>query len=78
MGLSDKLETLNDAVNHKKCAYAILLDKMKPDDVKALENAWAKGYSQRIILQALRAEGYKTSNEAIRAHKTETCKCFRK
>ena len=55
-----------------------MLEEMKPDDVKALENAWAKGYSQRLILQALRAEGYKTSNEAIRAHKTETCKCFRK
>jgi hypothetical protein len=52
-----------------------MLNEMPEDEQKALEEAWKKEISQRVILQALRSEGYKTSNEAIRAHRTGVCKC---
>jgi ribosomal protein S5 len=42
---------------------------------KAIDDAWAKGYSINIILSALRADGHKSSNESLRAHKNGTCKC---
>lgn len=75
MALSETLETINNALSFRKCAYQALVDSMKPDERKALENAWEKGYSQRVILRALRAEGYKTSNEAISGHRSGQCKC---
>lgn len=75
MGLKDKLEQINSSINSDKCAYQELLDSMKPEDLAALETAWEKGYSQRIILRALRSEGYKTSNESILGHKSGNCKC---
>jgi hypothetical protein len=74
MALFDKLEEANELVR-PKCAYQVMVDKMDKKDRDALQAAWDKGYSQRVILRALRAEGYKTSNEAIMAHRTGQCKC---
>jgi hypothetical protein len=74
MALSDKLEEANELVR-PKCAYQSMVDKMDKKDREALQAAWDKGYSQRVILRALRAEGYKTSNEAIMGHRTGQCKC---
>lgn len=78
MALADKLEQIKSTVVGDKCAYQNLLDSMKPEDLAALNAAWEKGYSQRIILRALRSEGYKTSNEAILGHKSGSCKCQKK
>lgn len=78
MGLADRLEEINNLLHSQKCAYVLLLDSMKKEDREALEAAWSKGTSQRIILRALRAEGYKTSNEAILNHRTGNCKCAKK
>lgn len=75
MSLADRLEEINDLVHSSKCAYVLLLESMKKEDRKALEDAWEKGISQRVILRALRTEGYKTSNEAIVNHRTGNCKC---
>jgi tRNA A37 N6-isopentenylltransferase MiaA len=50
-------------------------DEMTEEDRTALLAAWEKGISQRIILRALRAEGYRTSNESIANHKSGNCKC---
>ena len=74
MALSDKLEEANELVR-PKCAYQAMVDKMDKKDREALQAAWDKGYSQRVILRALRAEGYKTSNEAIMGHRQGQCKC---
>lgn len=74
MALFDKLEEANELVR-PKCAYQVMVDKMNDKDRAALQAAWDKGYSQRVILRALRAEGYKTSNEAIMGHRTGQCKC---
>jgi hypothetical protein len=74
MALFDKLEEVNELVR-PKCAYQVMVNKMTEADRTALQAAWDKGYSQRVILRALRAEGFKTSNEAIVAHRTGQCKC---
>jgi hypothetical protein len=74
MALFDKLEEANELVR-PKCAYKSMVDSMNETDFAALQAAWEKGYSQRVILRALRAEGYKTSNEAIMGHRTGQCKC---
>lgn len=73
MALSDKLTELT--TTNLKCAYVQMLENMKEEDRIALDKAWEKGISQRIILRALRSEGYKTSNEAILNHRTGNCKC---
>ena len=75
MGLADKLEQISETVNGTKCAYQLMLEAMPKDEREALDAAWEKGYSQRIILRALRSEGYKTSNESIMGHKSGSCKC---
>jgi hypothetical protein len=81
MALSDKIQ---EQVGSRArlvstyCPYQALYDSLPKDDQKALDDAWAKGYSTNIILNALRAEGHKSSNESIRAHKNGMCKCPRK
>jgi hypothetical protein len=78
MSLADKI---NEQVASRKktrigyCAYLSLYESLSKDDQKAIDDAWAKGYSINIILSALRADGHKSSNESLRAHKNGTCKC---
>ena len=76
MGLANKLEQIN--AKPEKCVYQLMVDAMPKEEREALEAAWAKGYSQRLILRALRSEGYKTSNEAILGHRSGSCKCPKK
>lgn len=75
MGLADRIQEIDDSINKKKCAYALMVQSMTEPERKALQEAWDNGVSGRIILRALRAEGYKTSNEAILGHKSGSCKC---
>jgi hypothetical protein len=75
MGLADKISKINNDLHGGICVYQKMLNEMPEDERKALDEAWKKEISQRVILQALRSEGYKTSNEAIRAHRTGVCKC---
>jgi hypothetical protein len=75
MGLADKINKINGDLHGGICVYQKMLNEMPEDEQKALAEAWKKDISQRVILQALRSEGYKTSNEAIRAHRTGVCKC---
>lgn len=76
MALADKLASME---NSKKkadyCAYREMYEALSPTDRKALDEAWAKGYSTNVILMALRSEGIKSSNESIRRHKMGACKC---
>ena len=79
MGLADKLE---NADKNKKpanwCPYQYMYDNLTPENKQALDDAWAKGLSANVVLSALRSEGIKSSNEAIRAHKNGVCKCLKK
>jgi hypothetical protein len=72
MALKDRFE--KEAIK-LPCAYVNTVNSMPEADQKALAEAWANGISRRVILRVLRAEGYKTSNEAIMAHRSGTCKC---
>jgi hypothetical protein len=78
MALADKIS--EQVLARKKirvgyCAYQTLYDSLSKEDQKAIDDAWEKGYSINIILSALRADGHKSSNESLRAHKNGTCKC---
>jgi len=79
MSLADKL---SNAANRRKpdtfCPYQFMYDNLTPENKKALDDAWAKGLSANVILSALRSEGIKSSNEAIRAHRNGVCKCPKK
>jgi len=76
MGLFEKLQEANELVK-PRCAYQAMVDGMNEADRNALQDAWDKGFSQRVVLRALRADGFKTSNESIMAHRTGQCKCPR-
>jgi len=80
MSLADKIE---NAVQERTkpsnyCAYQAMYDALSPENKKALDDAWTKGYSANIVLTALRSEGIKSSNESIRAHRNGLCKCKNK
>ena len=79
MGLADQLEAFNnETIKRRQCPYKTLLESMSKEDLQALQEAIDKGYSMNVILRALRAEGYKTSNEALSAHKKGRCSCAKK
>jgi hypothetical protein len=75
MALADKLNGMEKALRGNNCAYQTMYDALSPTDRKALDEAWAKGYSSNVILMALRSEGIKSSNESIRRHRIGACKC---
>lgn len=74
MALSDKLNDLTKK-DPTVCAYQSLFLGLSKEDQTALTEAWQKNIPARVVLQALRSEGYKTSNEAISNHRKGTCKC---
>jgi len=77
MGIADKLNQL--AINKRnilECPYKTLYDSLPKEDQIALDEAWAKNYPINTILTAIRSEGYKSSNETLRAHKNKVCKCW--
>jgi hypothetical protein len=79
MGLADNLsEIAIKKKNKEECAYMAMYNSLTPADQKALDDAWTKGYSANEVLMALRKEGVKSSNEAIRRHRIGGCKCPKK
>lgn len=80
MALADRLNELHKVKTRKAdfCPYMAMYDSLTPENRKALDEAWAKGFSANLILSALRAEGIKSSNEAIRLHFKGLCKCPKK
>jgi hypothetical protein len=78
MALAKKLQEIGESRNKSICYYKKMYDSLSPEDQKALDEAWAKKYSANEILMALRAEGIKSSNEAIRKHRIGACGCQKK
>jgi hypothetical protein len=82
MGIAKGLEEIRQHTSKRTnpfyCAYQALYDSLTPEDQKALDEAWAKGYSVNEVLMVLRKEGYKSSNESIRKHRIGGCKCPKK
>jgi hypothetical protein len=75
MALADQLKSMDRTRKENYCAYQVMYDSLKPEDRKALDEAWAKGFSANVVLMALRAEGIRSSNEAIRRHRIGACPC---
>lgn len=73
MGLADKLKEFTG--EGQVCTYQTLVNSLPKEDQIALEDAWRKGIAQRVILRALRVEGYKASNESIANHRSGNCRC---
>lgn len=78
MALADQLKSMDRTRKENYCAYKEMYDGLSPADKKALDEAWAKGFSANVVLMALRAEGIKSSNEAIRRHRMGVCPCPKK
>jgi hypothetical protein len=57
------------------CAYQEMYMKLSKEDQKSLDNAWAKNYPTNLVVQALRADGHKSSSDTIRIHRNGTCRC---
>lgn len=75
MALSDKFNGMEKTFKKNHCSYQFMYDSLSVADRKALDEAWAKGYSANMVLMALRSEGIKSSNESIRSHRIGACKC---
>jgi hypothetical protein len=75
MALADQLKSLDRTQPKTYCAYQEMYNSLSTADRVAIDEAWAKGYSANVVLMALRAEGIKSSNEAIRRHRIGGCKC---
>jgi hypothetical protein len=76
MGLADRMEELLKSQKPiGSCAYQLLYDSLSAEEKKALDSAIKAGYSQNLIIRALRAEGYKCSADTMRAHFKGQCKC---
>lgn len=80
MALADRLNELQNVKTRKtdSCAYQLMYEGLTPENQKALDQAWARGFSANLVLSALRSEGIKSSNEAIRLHFKGLCKCPKK
>ena len=76
MGLADRMqEILKSQKPIGPCSYQGLYDSLPKEEQKALDEAIKKGYSQSVIIRALRAEGHKCSSDTMRAHFKGLCKC---
>lgn len=80
MALDDTIKTLagNTVRNHEKCAFSILYDRLSKSDQKALDDAIQRKLPISIIVKALRQEGHQSSNDTLRAHLKEQCRCIKK
>jgi hypothetical protein len=82
MSLEDKLIEMAKANKTNRhsiyCAYQELYNSLDDKDKKSLDNAWAKNYPVNLVVKAIRADGHKTSSDAVRAHRNGTCRCPKK
>lgn len=80
MALKDRFAELEKtkAKREDYCAYQSMYESLTPENKKALDDAWVRGFSANLVLSALRSEGIKSSNEAIRLHFKGLCKCPKK
>ena len=79
MGLLDRFEEMIEAQKPVGvCAYMNMYESLPDTEKKAIDTAIAKGYSQNLIIKALRAEGYRCSADTMRSHFKGLCKCPKK
>jgi cell division inhibitor SulA len=79
MGLADRMEEILQSQKPVGiCSYQYLYDSLPQEEQKALDEAIKKGYSQSVIIRALRAEGHKCSSDTMRVHFRGQCRCPKK
>ena len=74
MALADKFAEYS-AKKTSKCPLGLILDTLPKADRAALDKAFADNYPARLIVHALREEGYKTSTDSLYRHSKGLCKC---
>jgi hypothetical protein len=74
MALAD---VLNEYVAKKSdcCAFQILINSLSNEDKVALAKALDKGVPASVIINALKSDGHKTSNDSFYNHRKGMCKC---
>lgn len=72
MALADRL---TEAHKRIPCVFQQMINAMPKPDRDALEKAMKDELPWRLIMRALRAEGYKTSTEAMSTHRKGECRC---
>jgi hypothetical protein len=78
MSLSDRIEEISKKsrkVPSPYCAFQLLINSLPKEDQKVVDDALTKNFPVSLLIQALRAEGYKTSSDALRLHLRGQCKC---
>jgi len=73
MGLSETLE--NRWKPREGCPVARLTATMPIEDQKAFANALEKQMPISLLINAMRAEGYKISRDSLFAHIKQKCLC---
>jgi hypothetical protein len=74
MALADVLNEYTSKLSDG-CSFKKLFDSLSDADQKSLEIAIEKKVPTAILIRALKAEGYKTSNDSFYNHKRGSCKC---
>jgi hypothetical protein len=78
MSLSDRIEEISKKsrkVPSPYCAFQLLYNSLPKADQTVVDDALAKNFPMSLLIQALRAEGHKTSSDALRLHLRGQCKC---
>lgn len=78
MVLSERLQGLKPRTRKdNECAYMTLYKSLSKEDQRAVDDAWARDIPTSLIVNALRQEGYQTSNDSLRAHRRGDCRCLK-
>ena len=74
MALADKFAEYS-AKKTSHCPLGAILTKLPKADREAFDKAVADNFPARLIVHALREEGYKTSTDSLYRHNKGLCKC---
>ena len=72
--LSERLQQAQTAQRHP-CPVRRIIQKLEPDEAKALEEALDSRMPLRSIYDAMRLEGIKTSKDSLQRHRKGFCGC---
>jgi hypothetical protein len=78
MALSDKLSAPPQAMHGLPCSIGSLLSELEGAEKEALEHMLAtRQWSQDMIWQALKDEGYTVGRQSVNRHRAGKCRCER-
>jgi hypothetical protein len=78
MALSDKLAAPPAPMHGLPCSIGTVLDKLEGAEKTALEAMLGdRAWSQDMIWQALRDEGYQVGRQSVNRHRAGKCRCVR-